>query len=121
MESTTSAYLAGLVDAGGSFARRGDPRYTIRLRVPTERSETAEFLLNSARGNTCRRRDGWIWELENVEDLAKLLAAILPYMHEKRESAARVLEFLELAKHTPPRFESRRNAWKSLATPSEDS
>lgn len=119
MEIATASYAAGLIDGEGSF-HLSQTRYSVELRVRMTSLATMVWLKSNFGGTfhhekrRPNRKQTWLWELGNTEALLAMLTICRPYMIEKRERAERVIEFLHVAKNTPPRFEARREAWNKL-------
>lgn len=118
LDAPTWAYIAGLLDGEGYFARGSSG---VSLRVNMANKDVLEWLhsqvggtLNFKAAAKAEWQDQWVWQLARQPRVNHALRHIRPYLRVKCRQADLMLEFLRAARFCDPGSAARHEAWEAM-------
>jgi hypothetical protein len=98
LNASECAYIAGFLDRSCfvgiiRYSDRGRPKYTVRINIQSSNRQTLKPLCALLGGSIKQTRQTFIWSLGGRKRCAELFTLLLPYLHVRKKSAERVIQF----------------------------
>lgn len=117
-------YLAGYLDGEGCFTLAGTQNGTVSIHCETTCKPTIRWIADTFGGNfeellvkrKSNHRPTYRWTVNGRKGAVQLCSALLPYLKEKRQQAALLVEFDKRPRYQGVRFGIPKEAIRYRAT-----